>query len=70
MDVESGELAVTLPVVPLPPGQYAVEVVLIGPTEGRLLRTPILVYPDLSDAAPAGHLVMPLEISQGDVQRG
>jgi len=68
--VESGELAVVLPVVPLPPGQYAVEVVLIGSTEGRSLRTPILVYPDLSDAAPAGHLVMPLEIAQGDVQRG
>jgi hypothetical protein len=69
VDVESGELAVVLPIVPLPPGQYAVEVVLNGPIEGRSLRTPILVYPDLSNSAPAGHLAMPLEILPGKASR-
>ena len=59
---ESRELAVMLPIVPLPPGQYAVEVILEGSSGQQVLRAPILVYPDLSEGAPAGLLAMPLEV--------
>jgi len=62
---ETEELAVMLPIVPLPPGQYAVEVVLEGSSGQQVLRTPILVYPDLSEGAPAGVLAMPLEVVVG-----
>jgi len=62
---ETGELAVMLPIVPLPPGQYAIEVVLEGSSGQQVLRTPILVYPDLSEEAPAGRLAMPLEVVVG-----